>query len=250
MGVVIGSAAGADPTDRTTQAAATEDSDGAVHAARATCACRTQESIRVLLADDHPALRVGLRVLLDREAGITVVGEADDAAMTLSLVAELAPDVVVLDCQLPGRDGVLVAAEVLRRKPALYVLALSAYDDDRYLAGMLRAGASGYLLKNEAPGQIASAVRRVAQGRRLWSPDQLARAIRWEAEVAQVRGSLTERELEVLALIVRGLSNKEIAQQLVVTVRTVDFHVSNILHKLGVVSRVEAAVWAQEHLSL
>jgi DNA-binding NarL/FixJ family response regulator len=113
---------------------------------------------------------------------------------------------------------------------------------------MRRAGAAGYLVKNEAPGQIVVAVRRAMQGDAFWTPAQLARAERWEAEVAAVRDSLTNREREVLILVAEGLSNKEIAQRLVVTVRTVDFHVSNILRKLDVISRVEAAVWAQAHL--
>jgi RNA polymerase sigma factor (sigma-70 family) len=128
------------------------------------------------------------------------------------------------------------------------VVALSAYDDDRFLAGMHGAGAVGYLLKNEAPERIVEAVRRAARGGTLWTPEQLARVRRWQEEVAQVRESLTEREQEVLALVAGGLSNKEIAQQLTVTVRTVDFHVSNILRKLDVASRVEAAVWVKEYL--
>ena len=206
------------------------------------------DSIRVLLADDHPALRVGLRVLLDRAPDIAVVGEADDGDAALALIDALHPDVAVLDCQLPGRDGAGVAAEIRRRAWPVRVVALSAYDDDRYLAGMRAAGAVGYLLKNEAPGQIVAAVRAAMNGAVLWSPEQMARVERWQAEVAQVSASLTEREHEVLRLVAEGLSNKEIAQALTITVRTTDFHVSNVLRKLGVISRVEAAVWAKEHL--
>ncbi|MGC9347022.1 MAG: response regulator [Anaerolineae bacterium] len=206
--------------------------------------------IRVFLADDHPALRFGLRVLLDREQDIVVVGEADDGESALNEITVLAPDVAVLDCQLPGMEGGAVASQVQRRCPDTSVLALSAYDDDHYIASMVRAGAVGYLLKNEAPGQIVRAVQAIADGDTLWTADQLARAERWEAEVALVRDSLTDRELEVLALVAEGMSNKEIAQRLVVTVRTVDFHVSNVLRKLNVISRVEAAVWAQAHLDL
>jgi DNA-binding NarL/FixJ family response regulator len=204
--------------------------------------------IRVVLADDHPALRVGLRVLLDREPDIHVVAEADDGSAALEMTTALSPDVIVLDCQLPGLDGATVAADIGRRALLTRVLALSAYDDDRYIAEMYEAGAAGYLLKSKAPGEIVSAVRFIAQGGELWTARQIARAVRWRAEVAEVRKSLTERELEVLALVAEGLSNKEIALQLVVTVRTVDFHVSNILRKLDVISRVEAATWAQEHL--
>ncbi|MBN1876571.1 MAG: response regulator transcription factor [Anaerolineae bacterium] len=206
------------------------------------------EPLRVLLADDHPALRVGLRVLLDRDPGITVVGEADDGATTLSLVAAQYPDVIVLDCQLPGQEGARIAQELRARTVPARVVALSAYDDDRYLAEMAQAGAVGYLLKNEAPVQIVAAVQAAARGEMLWTDDQRARIARWQAEVAQLRESLTPREHEVLTLVADGLSNKEIAQTLCITVRTTDFHVSNILRKLGVISRVEAAVWAKEHL--
>ncbi len=205
-------------------------------------------TIRVLLADDHPALRMGLRVLLDRAPDIEVVGEADDGDAALALIESLRPDVAVLDCQLPGIEGAAVAEAVARRGLPVCVVALSAYDDDRYLAGMMTAGAVGYLLKNEAPGQIVAAVQAAMRGERLWTPEQVARVSRWQAEVARVRDSLTEREREVLRLVADGLSNKEIAQALTITVRTTDFHVSNILRKLGVISRVEAAVWAQVHL--
>jgi len=206
------------------------------------------DPIRVVLADDHPALRLGLRVLLDREPDIVVVGEADDGPTALEMSLTLAPDVLVLDCRLPGMDGATVAGELARRGIPTRVVALSAHDDDRYIAGMAHADASGYLLKNEAPGRIASAVRSVVAGTPLWTPDQLARAQRWEDEIVRVRDSLTERERQVLGLVTEGLSNKEIARRLVVTVRTVDFHVSNILRKLDAVSRVEAAVWAQAYL--
>ncbi len=205
-------------------------------------------TIRVLLADDHPALRMGLRVLLDRAPDIEVVGEADDGETALVLIESLGPDVAVLDCQLPGVEGAAVAEAVTRRGLPVRVVALSAYDDDRYLAEMMAAGAVGYLLKNEAPGQIVAAVQAAMRGERLWTQEQIARVERWQAEVARVRDSLTEREREVLRCVADGLSNKEIAQALHITVRTADFHVSNILRKLGVISRVEAAVWAQAHL--
>lgn len=191
---------------------------------------------------------MGLRVLLDRAPDIEVVGEADDGAAALALIASLKPDVAVLDCQLPKIAGAAVAQEVVRRGWPVRMVALSAYDDDRYLAGMLAAGAVGYLLKNEAPGQIVAAVQAAMRGATLWTSEQIARVKRWQAEVARVRDSLTEREREVLRLVAEGLSNKEIAQALTITVRTADFHVSNILRKLGVISRVEAAVWAQAHL--
>jgi RNA polymerase sigma factor (sigma-70 family) len=203
--------------------------------------------IRVLLADDHPALRVGLRVLLERAPDIEVVGEAEDGETVLTQLETLHPDVIVLDCQLPGISGVEVARTIKRRKASPRVIALSAYDDDGYLAQMHEADATGYLLKNEAPARIVEAVRAAMRGETLWTPEQLARIEHWRAEVVRLIDSLTPREREVLHWVTEGLSNKEIAQKLYITVRTVDFHVSNILRKLGVISRVEAAVWAKEH---
>ncbi len=211
------------------------------------------ESIRVLLADDHPALRVGLRVLLDRASDIEVVGEVEDGETVLTQLEVLTPDVIVLDCQLPGISGVEVARAIKRAgalaagATAPRVIALSAYDDDGYLAQMHEAGAMGYLLKNEAPGRIVEAVQATMRDMPLWTTAQLARIEHWRAEVDRLIASLTPREREVLHWVTEGLSNKEIAQTLYITVRTVDFHVSNVLRKLGVISRVEAAVWAKEH---
>ncbi|MBN1487003.1 MAG: response regulator transcription factor [Anaerolineae bacterium] len=202
---------------------------------------------RVLLADDHPALRVGLCVLLDREPDIQVTGEADAGSTAFSMLQTGQFDVAVLDCQLPELDGVAVAQQVHRQSLPVRVVALSAYDDDRYLAGMQEAGAIGYLLKNEAPTCIVDAVRAAVRGESLWTPEQQSRIQHWQSEVARLWDSLTAREREVLQLVTEGLSNKEIAQALTVTVRTADFHVSNILRKLNAVSRVEAAVWAREH---
>lgn len=203
------------------------------------------ESIRVVLVDDHPALRVGLRVLLEQAPDIEVVGEAGDAAEALEAVAMLRPDVVVLDCQLPGQGGAAVAQAARQRQWPARILALSSYADDGYVRGMVDAGAVGYLLKDEAPAVIVAAVRAAAQGQSWFSSEIADKIAAWER--GELPGGLTERELEVLRLIAEGLSNKEIAQQLCITVRTANFHVGNILHKLHAVSRVEAAVWAKEH---
>ena len=206
------------------------------------------DKIHVLLADDHPALRIGLRVLLDVSPLIEVVAEVDDGNSALHMIQHTLPDVAILDCQLPGMDGVSVAEVIRDQALKVRVLALSAYDDDQYLAGMMTAGAAGYFLKSEAPKQIVDAIKRVYRGEDLWTAEQYIRIEHWQNEIGRIRDSLTERELEVLHLIALSLSNKEIAQNLTITVRTVDFHVSNILRKLGAVSRVEAAVWAQNYL--
>jgi DNA-binding NarL/FixJ family response regulator len=202
------------------------------------------KTTRVLLADDHPTLRLGLRVLLDQAPDVEVVGEAENGEEALALIESLMPDVAVLDCQLPGMEGTQVALEIQQRGLLVRVLALSSYDDDRYVRGMLEAGAVGYLLKEEAPETIVAAVRAAAQGEGYFSPPVAAKVAAWVR--GERPGGLTEREVEVLQLVEEGLSNKEIAQTLSITVRTVDFHVSNILKKLEVTSRVEAAVWAKE----
>jgi len=202
-------------------------------------------SIRVLLADDHPTLRLGLRVLLERAPDIEVVAEAERGEEALAKILALQPDVAVLDCQLPGLSGPEVAREVRRRGLPTRVLALSAYRYEHYIRGMLEAGAVGYLLKEEAPGAIVEAIRRAAQGGMSFSPGvaEVARAI---LEGAVEIPRLTEREREVLALMAEGLSNKEIGARLGFSERTAAFHVGNILQKLGAASRTEAVVRAKE----
>ncbi|WP_376792365.1 response regulator [Thermoflexus sp.] len=204
------------------------------------------QTIRILLADDHPTLRLGLRVLLDREPDIEVVAEAGSGEEALEKILALQPDVAVLDCQLPGLSGPAVAREIQRRGLSVRVLALSAYDYDRYLAEMWEAGACGYLLKEEPLERLASAIQRVARGEFLWTAAQIQRVQRYR-EIAARWSQLTEREREVLRWMAQGLSNKEIARQLGLTIRTVEFHAGNILQKLGAVSRLEAVLWAKEH---
>ena len=205
------------------------------------------EVIRVVLADDHPALRVGLRVLLEQAPDVVVVGETGDGREALAQIEALQPEVAVLDCELPGMAGAEVAAEIQRRGLPTRVLALSAYDDTRYLYRMWGAGALGYMLKSEAPGVLVAAVRAAARREPIWTAEQLTRVRRWQEAVEQQWQALTEREREVLALVAQGLSSKEIALLLCLTVRTVDFHVGHILEKLGVGSRLEAVVWAKDH---
>jgi DNA-binding NarL/FixJ family response regulator len=203
------------------------------------------QTIRVLLVDDHPAMRLGLRVLLERAPDIELVGEAEEGAAALSLIESLRPDVIVLDCELPEMEGIEVAGEIRRQELPVRILALSAYDSERYVRGMLDAGAVGYLLKDEAPGVIVAAVQAAARGEGYFSPAVATKVTAWAR--GEKPAGLTEREVEVLRLVAEGLSNKEIAHRLYVVERTVQFHVSNILQKLDAVSRVEAAIWAKEH---
>ncbi len=200
--------------------------------------------IRVLLADDHPTLRLGLRVLLDREPDIEVVAEAESGEEALAKILALQPEVAVLDCQLPGLSGPAVARELQRRGLPVRILALSAYRYEHYIWGMLEAGAVGYLLKEEAPEAIVATIRSAVQGGMYFSPGvaDLVKAL------LEGRGpvQLTKREREVLRLMAEGLSNKEIAVRLGVSERTAAFHVSNVLQKLGAASRTEAVVRAKE----
>jgi DNA-binding NarL/FixJ family response regulator len=203
--------------------------------------------IRVLLADDHPAMRIGLRVLLDQAPDIEVIAETGDGEQTLVQIETLQPQVVVLDCQLPKLSGIEVAAQIKQKGLPSRLLALSAYDSPQYQWGMLEMGAVGYLLKEQAPTEIVAAVQAVAQGQQLWTVDQITAARHWQQEVQARWSALTEREQKVLALVAVGKSNKEISQALNITARTVEFHVSNILSKLDVTSRVEAAIWVRTY---
>lgn len=200
--------------------------------------------IRALLVDDHPTFRLGLRILLEQAPDVVVVGEAGDGRGALHLVDSLQPDVLVLDCEMPDLPGADVARRIRDRGLPMRVIALSAYDTEHRVRGMLDAGAIGYLLKDEAPGVIVDAVRAVARGEGHFSP-AVAQKVRAWMEGARPAG-LTERELEVLRLMAEGLSNREIARKLCVTERTVEFHVGNVLRKVGAVSRAEAVVWAKE----
>lgn len=204
---------------------------------------REQEAstIRVVLVDDHPPLRMGLRVILEQQADIRVVGEAGTGAEALALVERLQPDVVVLDCRLPDRDGVAVAREIRQRCPAVRVLALSAYDDALVVRGMIEAGAVGYLLKSEVAQSIVAAVR--ADERERWFSPTVIRHL-----LSGVEGTLpagpTEREAEVLRGLREGQSSKEIASALGISESTVNFHVTNLLGKLGSPNRTAAVVEA------
>jgi DNA-binding NarL/FixJ family response regulator len=204
--------------------------------------------IRVLIADDHPIVRSGLRGELAYDEGVVVVGEALNGDEALRLAQELQPDVLLLDVNMPGMKAIHVLKEVKRSLPACRVLVLTAYGDSGTVLGMLKGGADGYLLKDEDPLVIHEAIRAVAGGQTWLSQavsEQLVLLTR--GDTATLGDTLTRREQEVLHLIGEGKSNLEIAQMLSVAERTVEFHVGNVLKKLGVRSRVEAAVWAKEH---
>ena len=209
--------------------------------------------IRVLLVDDQSMLRLGFRLILDAEDGIGVVGEAGDGATAVSMSAALRPDVVLMDVRMPGMDGIAATAAIVAAHPDSRVLILTTFDLDEYVLAGLRAGASGFLLKDVPPEQLVAGIRVVAEGEALLSPSITRRLIQEFAsatpsppEPPAGLGELTARELEVFKLVARGLSNAEIAAELVVSETTVKTHVARVLMKLGIRDRVQAVVLAYE----
>lgn len=202
------------------------------------------KKIRVLLADDHPVVRNGIRDLLEQSPSITVVGEASNGREALALVDEVAPDILLLDMEMPGLTGVEVARQLQNRRAPVRILALSAYDDPHYIRGLLESGAAGYLTKEEAPETIVEAVQGVWRGEEGWLSRRVAaRMAMWTREEPDHMG-LTNRELEVLRLVVEGRTNQEAGLALGISDKTIEKHLESVFGKLGVSSRVEAAVLA------
>jgi len=201
-------------------------------------------SVRVVIADDHPVMRDGIRNLLDKAIDIEVAGEASDGVEALRLVEELDPDVLLLDMELPGMKGVEVAQRLQASGAAVHILALSAYNDAEYIRGLLASGAAGYLLKEEIPETIVEAIRGVARGERGWVSRQVAAQMATWTQEETESTVLTRRELDVLRLVVEGKTNQEIGLALGISDKTVEKHLEGVFAKLGVASRVEAAVHA------
>ncbi len=207
------------------------------------------EPIRVLLADDHAVVRKGIREFLEEDDKLTVVAEAADGAEAVRLAGEHRPHVAVLDVQMPGVNGIEATRQIKAAYPETRVLVLTAYDEDPYVFALLRAGADGYVLKNAHPAELVRAVKTVAAGGKVLAPDVAAKVIAQmttgkPAAAAEQIEPLTERELEVLRLAARGLTNKAIAVTLGVSDRTVQGHLANIYGKLAVASRTEAVTRA------
>jgi DNA-binding NarL/FixJ family response regulator len=213
-------------------------------------------TIRVLLVDDQPLLRTGFRMILEAESDLVVVGEAGDGQQALEQVRALQPDVVLMDIRMPRMDGVEATRRIAgpgRDGPAK-VLVLTTFDLDEYVVEALRAGASGFLLKDVPAEELVQAIRVVADGAAMLAPSVTRRLLDMYATKLpsgdeappQALGALTERELEVLRLVARGLSNAEIAAELFVSETTVKTHVGHVLTKLRLRDRVQAAVYAYE----
>ncbi|MDT7728835.1 MAG: hypothetical protein QOI21_5411 [Actinomycetota bacterium] len=215
-------------------------------------------TISILLVDDEPLLRLGFRLVLESQPDLSVVGEAADGATAVRRTAELDPDVVVMDVRMPGMDGIEATRKIVRDHGRSRVLILTTFDIDEYAFPGLRAGASGFLLKNVPPGDLLSAIRAVASGDAVVAPSVTRRLLTAMADRLPHSGGagetnadsrlekLTERELEVLLKVADGLSNAEIAEELTLSEATVKTHVGRVLNKLGLRDRVQAVVLAYQ----
>jgi DNA-binding NarL/FixJ family response regulator len=208
----------------------------------------------VLIADDQALVRVGLRKILENEPQITVAGEAGDGQDAIAAARRLRPDVVLMDIRMPVLDGIEATRRIVQAQPATRVLILTTFGLDDYVYDALRAGASGFMLKDAPPEEIAAAVRIVASGDALLAP-AVTRAVieeftripaRAQPAIPRAVGELTAREREVLDLLIRGLSNPEICRELVISEATAKTHVAKILQKLGLRDRIQAVIYAYE----
>ncbi len=207
------------------------------------------DPIRVLLADDHPLIRAGIRAILSDEEDVVVVGEAKDAHEVQSLCVELTPDVLLLDLSMPGPPPMQTAAFLRDHNLPVKVVALTAHNDDAYIRGLMVVGVDGYVLKDEAPDVIAQAIRTVCRGGTWFSRAVAEKTADMQAYLRDAADEpvLSARELEVLSCVAEGLANKEIAARLGVSEKTIEFHMTNIRQKKGGGSRVDLAIWGKSN---
>lgn len=211
----------------------------------------SEEPIRILIADDHAGFRSGLAALLGTQPGLALVGEAATGGDAVARALELQPDVVLMDLNMPGLDGIAATRRIVDTSPHIAVLVLTMADNEAAVFDALRAGARGYLLKGADRAELSRAVRAVASGEAIFGPDVARRLMAFfatprPASAPPIFPDLSEREREVLELIARGLSNQQIVDRLVISPKTVRNHVSNIFSKLQVRDRAEAIVRARE----
>jgi NarL family two-component system response regulator LiaR len=199
--------------------------------------------IRILIADDHSVVRQGLRMFLSLDSDLEIVGEAANGSEAVQMAHALQPEVVLMDLLMPVMDGITAITHLRRDLPEIEIVALTSVLEDTAVMGAIRAGAIGYLLKDTEADELRKAIKAAAAGQVQLSPKVAARLMR-EVQVPDSPESLTERETEVLRLLAKGCSNRELAQNLSIGEKTVKTHVSNILSKLGVPSRTQAALYA------
>jgi DNA-binding NarL/FixJ family response regulator len=203
--------------------------------------------IRVLVVDDHAMVRSGLEQLLGTADDIELVGMAPDGEVAIALVAELAPDLVLMDLAMPVLDGVEATRRITAEHPGTQVVALTSFSDRQRILDVVRAGAAGYVLKHAGPDELLGAIRTAHAGGAPLDP-KAARVLLDDQRSAAAAPRLSERELDVLRLVAQGLANKHIARRLGIAERTVKAHLTNVFQRLGVTDRTQAALWAKEHL--
>lgn len=205
------------------------------------------EPIRILLVDDHAMVRSGLRTFLMAYDDLILAGEANNGADAILLAGQTRPQVIIMDLIMPSMDGIHATKEIKRRYPEIQVIALTSFTDPGLVQEALAAGAIGYLLKNVSAEELVKAIRAAAQGHSTLAPEAADALVKAAGKPEPGREELSERELEVLRLMIDGKSNAQIAEALVISLSTVKFHVSSILSKLGVKSRTEAIAHATRH---
>jgi two-component system, NarL family, response regulator LiaR len=204
-----------------------------------------EPKIRVMIVDDHAVVRSGLGAFLSVIPDLELVGEAENGDLAVVRCGYLGPDVILMDLMMPGTDGVTATRLIREKYPQTQVLALTSFQEDELVQNAMRAGAIGYLMKNVSAQELAAAIRAAKAGKMTLSPEA-AQALVHAARQVEETEALTERELDVLRLMVDGLNNAEIAERLVVSLSTVKYHISNILMKLGVENRVAAVTTAMQ----
>jgi NarL family two-component system response regulator LiaR len=207
----------------------------------------TLQTIRVMLVDDHNVVRSGLATFLRAYEDLELVGEAKNGLEALNLCRKKKPDVILMDLMMPEMDGIQATRAILVDYPDINIIAMTSFEDEQLVHGVLAAGAISYLLKNVTSDELAQAIRDAASGRSTLSPEAARVLVRATRPTQAPSFDLTEREMEVLKLVVQGQSNQQIAEALVITIATVKAHVSNILSKLQVSSRAEAIAYAIKH---